>query len=140
MEKTSFEISERYVPEWVLDIRDSMQLDSGIEVACLKARRDGHDYVLSVVVEGEVRVNYDGSTYRHANQMPRELLEYFGGAKEAVGNHEVDVRDNNWFEEVIWVDGVEFSSEVSDIDFSSYATVEDIISALLEQLDTIELS
>lgn len=73
------------------DINDSMELDSRQIVAELT---DG-EYSASLEVNGEVRVTYNGTTYKCASQMPEELIKMFHN-----GNFykDVYVDMNNWFE------------------------------------------
>lgn len=111
-------VVDKYVADYLLDVSDSMQLDSGQEVCSIAAICQGHTYGISIIVHGQVRVNYKGDTFRHASQMPRELLDYFGGNRDSVRDNDVDIVENNWFEMVIYVDNCERQCDVVDIDFS----------------------
>lgn len=85
------------------EIHSSMQLDSGQQIASLKAG----DWKLSLEVRGEVRVLWnpdpsgdasDGQVYRSASQFPDELMEVFAKGYDTNGMPNIVIDDNNWFE------------------------------------------
>ena len=105
------------------DIHDSMQLDSGTDIATLEI---GH-YRLKEHVVGDVRVFWNPDparswedegteTYRHASQMPEELLRIFGGDKPWSDYSNLHVVNNNWFEVTVRYKGVVVYSDLDDMD------------------------
>ena len=72
---------------------DSMLFDSGTEIA---AYGTDECYVM-LDVHGDVRVHYKGCIYRHASDMPEELLAMFADGSWTK-NKDVEVIDNNWFD------------------------------------------
>lgn len=105
------------------DIHDSMQLDSGTVIATLEAG----DYRLKEHVVGDVRVFWNPDparswkdegteTYRHASQMPEELLRIFGGDKPLSDYPNLHVVNNNWFEVTVRYKGVVVYSDLDDMD------------------------
>lgn len=129
-------VLDRYAEDGILNVSDSMQLDSGSEVCSLTAESDGRVYGIDVITHGEVRVRYKGDIYRHASQMPEDLLGYLGGKRDTVKDSDVDVIENNWFEQVISEvngDGSpvrELSSDVTDIDFTAFKDTEELFAYL----------
>lgn len=78
------------------DIRNTLELDSGDDVAWLQ--RDGYNAVCRVC--GSVRVLYNDDVYKSACQMPEELLQIIHeGRTEESG---VEVVDSNWLEVLIY--------------------------------------
>lgn len=75
------------------NINDSMELESGQEIARLI--KDG--YAVTIEVRGEVRVVYDGDTYRDVSQFPDELVKMFHDGS-AYDSDDVYIDMNNWFE------------------------------------------
>lgn len=105
------------------DIHDSMQLDSGTVIATLEAG----DYRLKEHVAGDVRVYWNpdptkswedegAETFRHASQMPEELLRIFGGDKPWSDYPNLHVVNNNWFEVTVRYKGVVVHSDLDDLD------------------------
>jgi len=115
-----------FVP--LTELKDSMLLDSGQEVATLKYR--GYD--ISIRVCGEVRVDYKDDRYACASEMPDELLAKFRDAS-AYDDPDVNIIDNNWFEVFIDKDGVWTGrSDVTDLDED---TEEGLASGLKDMVD-----
>lgn len=79
------------------DINDSMELESGQEIA----RLEENGYAVTLEVQGDVRVVYKDVAYRHAGAMPDELLKLFHDGK-AYESEDVYVDMNNWFEVFFW--------------------------------------
>jgi len=79
------------------DINDSMELDSGQEIA----RLYDEDLCATLEVRGEVDVIYRGREYRTAGKFPETLTKLFHEGK-ADRKHGVEVIDNNWFEVFVW--------------------------------------
>lgn len=75
------------------DINSSMELDSGMEIACLTKG----PYRILLEVCGEVKVYYKGEAFYSASDMPDELRELFHN-RTAYEHPEVDSVYNNWFE------------------------------------------
>jgi len=94
-------------------IRDSMQLDSGQDIAWMEGDIDGFHFNASVRVTGEVRVTFRDQCYSHASQMPKELLDCYAagaGPEDIIKAAESDGRkygtpycvdNNNWLEECL---------------------------------------
>ena len=100
-------------------IRNSMQLDSGIEIAWLKV--DG--WKLSLQVLGEVRVTYnpdpdgwfeDGQDYRHASDFPPELMKVFSEGMNTADMPNIYIGNNNWFELLVEKEGKFINSDLVD--------------------------
>lgn len=53
------------------------------------------DTFVSLEVQGEVSVEYEGTLYRHASEMPEELLDIL--SEEAWDDDRAVVYYNNWF-------------------------------------------
>lgn len=99
-----------FVP--VSELVDSMLLDSGQYVATLKYK----GFEANIRVCGEVDVEYEGSDYKAACQMPEELLAKFRD-NSAYSDPDVNIIDNNWFEVFIDKDDKWTGySEVIDMD------------------------
>lgn len=72
---------------------DSMRLNSGTHVCHYQ---DGND-TIDIDVRGHVTVDFDGETYRHFSDMPKELQELFITGK-AYEDDRVLITENNWYE------------------------------------------
>lgn len=105
------------------EIHDSMQLDSDTVIAVLEVG----DYRLKVEVVGDVRVHWNPDptktcddegteTYRHACQMPDELLAIFSQDKPASDFPNLRVDNNNWYEAVVSYKGAIVYSDLADMD------------------------
>ena len=80
-------------------INDSMELDSGTDLATLKITLgDGRAIKATLEVRGEVRVHYLGDIYTCASNMPKDLVELFHNGGWDPDDGSVIVDDNNWFE------------------------------------------
>lgn len=79
------------------DINDSMELESGQEIA--RYEKDG--FVVTLEVHGDVRVIYDDTSYRSVHSMPEELIEMFHNGTAGT-NPDVYIDMNNWFEVFFW--------------------------------------
>ena len=87
------------------NINDSMELDSGQTVAQLRIKavsdssnHDDTDILITLEVQGHVKVFYKDDMYKCASQMPDELIKIFHDGyedPEAIG---LNVCENNWFE------------------------------------------
>ena len=97
----------------LLAINDSMELDSGQEVASLEIQQKGKTKVtITIEVQGCVKVDYKDNRYKCASQMPQELLDIFHNGyedPEAIG---LNVIENNWFEIYIEDGGLCVDSDV----------------------------
>ena len=79
------------------NINDSMELDSGLEIA----RLDKGKYAVTLEVCGSVRVLYKDNIYRNASNMPEELIQMFHNWRPEY-EEIVDCGMNNWFELFLW--------------------------------------
>lgn len=94
---------------------DSMCYDSGT----IMAECDIDDYKISIEVRGEVNVEYKGETYRHASDMPKELLEGFRDESYSQDTflglvNDLYIYQNNWYEVFICNDKGEFLDSFTD--------------------------
>ena len=94
---------------------DSMCYDSGT----IMAECDIDDYKISIEVRGEVNVEYKGETYRHASDMPKELLEGFRDVSYSQDAflglvNDLYIYQNNWYEVFICNDKGEFLDSFTD--------------------------
>lgn len=78
---------------------DSMLFDSGEQIAAMECE-DGNTHInIYLEVRGEVRVDFDGVTYRRPSEFPLELKELIKGNPicwDCEDDVYVDIR--NWFE------------------------------------------
>lgn len=127
MEKKSNDTLKILVP--LADLKDSMLLDSGQKVITISH----HGYDVTVHVVGEVLVDYKGSDYAAACQMPEDLLEKFRDGS-AYGDPDVTIINNNWFEAFINKDGAwtGWSTVIDDFENESK---EDIAGSLMDMVD-----
>ena len=72
---------------------DSMCFDSGTNICHYE---NGND-TIDIDVRGYVTVDFDGETYRHFSDMPKELQELFITGK-AYEDERVVISENNWYE------------------------------------------
>ena len=117
MEKEEF-----YCVKDIAEIYDSMEVPSGTELAGLTIG----DVRVTLEVHGDVRVTYEGRTYRDVADFPERLLYKFH-IGEADEDPNIDIEDNNWAEYFIWnvVDGKMIWTGISEVvDLCGY-TVED---------------
>ncbi len=127
IEKKSNDTLKILVP--LADLKDSMLMDSGQDVITINHR--GYD--VSVRVCGEVRVDYKGSRYAAACQMPEDLLAKFRDGS-AYSDPDVNVIDNNWFEAFIDKDG-QWTGSSSVIDDFDGESEEDVAKELVDMVD-----
>lgn len=104
----------------VMEIKDSMQLDSNQTIAHMKV----DDIDLTLEVRGDVRVQWNpepsgpyekGQVYKHASDFPEELLKVFAEHKDVSIMRNINVVDNNWFEIFVEKHGETIDSIVADI-------------------------
>ena len=93
-------------------INDSMELDSGQEIAELKIHRDS-DITITLVVHGNVTVIYKDKVYNHASEMPEELISLFHNEGYSPNHDDLSINENNWFEIYIEEDGQCIHSDVA---------------------------
>lgn len=90
------------IADFLIGIKDSMELDSGQVVATLETS----DLLVEIRVEGYVRVVFNDEVYKASSQMPQELIDLFhcGGMKyeKALEDGRLYIDDNNWFESFIY--------------------------------------
>lgn len=124
-------IFESYID--LKNINDSMELDSGQEVARLEKGK----YVVTLEVRGDVKIQYKDSTYKYASDMPDELIQMFHNWKPEYETI-LDCQMNNWFEVFLWEkgkDGMLHWSGISDVCDVENENKESIRKSLEEYLD-----
>jgi len=95
-----------------------MELDSGQQVAELaiikQNKKDGkkEKTVITLEVQGSVKVYYKDSMYKCASQMPDELLKIFHDGYDNQDDIGLNIIENNWFEVYVEVDGQCVHSDV----------------------------
>ena len=94
------------VADFLLGVNDSMELDSGQEVASLET--DG--LYVSIRVAGDVRVVFNDESYRASSQFPEELVELFHNGK-AWNDERVYVDNSNWFESFVYYKNPNYDPE-----------------------------
>ena len=92
------------VADFLTEINDSMELDSGQVVATLET----NDLLIEIRVEGYVRVVFNNEVYKASSQFPKELLELFHNGK-AYNDERVYIDDNNWFEVAIFTKNPDYN-------------------------------
>lgn len=115
------------------DVNNSMELDSGQEVA----RFEKGKYVVTLEVRGDVKVQYRDCTYRCASNMPEELIQMFHDWKPKY-EEVADCIMNNWFEIFLWEkdeNGMLHWSGISDVCDAENEDEESIRKSLEEYLD-----
>lgn len=116
------------------NINDSMELDSGQEIA----RLEKGEYVVTLEVHGSVRVLYKDNIYKCASQMPEELIQMFHNWKPEYEDI-VDCGMNNWFEMFLWEKGEDGElkwlgvSDVCDAEKSDAATLRKDLEEYLDE-------
>ena len=120
--------------EDIFDINDSMEVESGTELARLQAG----DNVVTLEVKGDVRVRYKGEIYKTPAQFPRELLDLFHD-NEANAVNGVEVIDNNWGELFYWTmknGTLEWTGDSELVDDISFKDFTDLVLTLKESLES----
>lgn len=117
------------------DKKDSLQLDSGTVIATLC--QDG--YLVSLEVRGEVRVTFDGVTYRVPSEFPQKLKDIISSGK-VWKDERVYIGNNNWFEVFVESrDGSDVLDWTSDtVDVEGYS-VSKVLELLIETLDAVKV-
>lgn len=118
-------------------INNSMELDSGIEVARHTRTTPKGILVATLEIRGDVRVYYKDGTYRCASQMPEELLAMFHDWKPEY-SESVNVVNNNWPEVFLWTkedDKLVWTgeSEVADAEGMTAAEIERLLSDYIDE-------
>lgn len=97
------------VADFLAEINDSMELDSGQVVATLET----NDLLIEIRVEGYVRVVFNNAVYAASSQMPQELIDLFhnGGEEyeKALEDGRLYIDDNNWFEVAIFTKNPDYN-------------------------------
>ncbi len=136
MKREDLNILAEFIPDWILGIKDSMQLDSGQEVCSITVEHEGKTTEAYVVVHGKVRVYYKGDVYKAACQFPQELLDFFAGKRPDL-KEDVEVVDSNWFEVFLDDPDVDRSDVVDDFNFTTIDDVRDwLITVVLAHLNS----
>ena len=98
---------------------DSMLFERGEVVAKAELVNEGKSITISLVVNGDVSVKFNGENYFGASDFSDELTELFKQGK-AYDDDRVEIYLNNWFE-YLWEDDAEV--EEADLSVSSPADV-----------------
>lgn len=136
-------ITDEFIPDWILGIKDSMQLDSDQEVCSITVEYKNKKIEARVLVVGEVKVIYNDDMYKASSQFPQELLDYFAGKRPELED-EVEVENNNWFELIVndvldnGAAGKEYYEDFVD-DFEDFTTVDDVRQWLLDAVTELSL-
>ena len=102
---------------------DSMLFERGEVVAKAELVNEGKSITISLVVNGDVSVKFNGENYFGASDFSDELTELFKQGK-AYDDDRVEIYLNNWFE-YLWED----DCEVEEADLCK-ASPEDILSTM----------
>lgn len=95
------------VADYLLNVNDSMELDSGQCVAELEVG----DVLATINVEGKVRVVFDDEVYRSASQFPQELRDLFHSGA-AYNSERIYIDDNNWFECYVYYKNPDYDKNI----------------------------
>ena len=107
-----FVLTDFYCHPKLKTIRDSMQLDSGVELISLEGLVRGYKVRVMESTQGEVRVIFRDVVYKRASEMPKELVRCYRRHRnpERValsdgGSYETPYYcdNNNWVEQGICV-------------------------------------
>lgn len=115
------------------DCVDSMLLDSNQEVATYELTDADGGGEVSVQVLGKVLVNFNGTYYDKASQMPNELLELIRNGKLWNDEH-VYVSENNWFEAILFRDDSNGGDTFLIEGWESKSELRDVLDASIEGL------
>ena len=91
-------------------IVDSMQLDSGQEIASMKV----NEYKIFIKTEGFVKVFYRGDCYKTPSKFPDELAKKFAEGYSCE-DPDIDVVENNWFELFVYKNDKFLHSDVIEL-------------------------
>lgn len=117
----------------LLEVKSSMELDSGTLLASLEAG----NVIVELEVRGDVRVEYQDDIYKAACQFPEELLKAFHDGS-AFNDPDVRIIDNNWFELGVYEKkgGKRVWTDYSTVDEEEdYDSVADVFSGMLAFLN-----
>ena len=122
-------------------IKDAMQLDSNNVICSYLC--PNKKYMVTIEVEGEVDVDYNGENYRQASDMPDELLELLGDPNNwysGDADEGLYVNSNNWFEIFIYYTDENGKEDewtgVSDVIECAGETDEQLMNDCIDYLDT----
>lgn len=95
---------------------DSMLFDSGEQIAAMECE-DGNTHInIWLEVRGEVRVDFDGVTYRRPSEFPdvlKELIKTNPGYWDCEDYVYVDM--NNWFEYIYEIDNERWNNYMDGV-------------------------
>lgn len=112
---------------------DSMLFPSDTVIAKLSCEAEEKQIDIYLEVRGEVRVTYKGELYVNPEDFPEELKKII--KQGLLFEHEdVYVGNNNWFEEIIYVDDQSFEGIVFEDNLATY-TKKELKSELLETVN-----
>ena len=97
------------------NIVDSLQLSSGTTIATLEV---GNGTVATVEVRGEVKIDFDGVTYREPADFPEELKQIIaeGRLLEMEYDDRLYIDANNWFEFFLSEKGELIGNDIVDVE------------------------
>lgn len=107
----------------------SMLFDRGTEVASYELTDADGGGVVSLYVCGDVRIDFEGTIYRYATEMPDELRELIRNGK-LDEDERVYVWENNWFEVLLNRNGTQY---YCDEPIDGYWESEDALRAELDE-------
>ena len=118
----------------ITNINDSMELPSHTEICNLTVSNNKTSYVISIIVNGDVKVYWDGTCYKDAYDFPNELLQYYHTHDENIlENHDFTEDLNNWFEYFIYKNDEEIGFDTIDIEKETSKELFDDMIAILEE-------
>ena len=118
------------------NLRDSMCYDSGINVLHAEVLMDdGRKYEVDIETQGHVKVFWHGDMYKHACQMPQELIDaYYNGTIDLDDDYEVV--ENNWWEISVYRDGkyLDGCSGLLDCNPADFKDLDEVKSTIIEYI------
>lgn len=121
-----------YNPDEFFKLGDSMCYDSGICVLTAQVHINGKNYEVTIETQGHVKVFWHGEMYKHASQMPEELIDaYYNGTIDTDDDYEVC--ENNWWEIFVFDDKHELlHSDVLDCEPREFKDEQELIDTIRE--------
>ena len=121
-------------PDWKT-MGDSMCFDSGTTFLEATISTDKGDIDVAIKAQGHVKVYYKDELYKHANQMPQELIEKFKDGS-VLYDDDCYITENNWWE-TLWGFNGHSDGEVFEIIPCDFEDEQDIREWLLEFADYV---
>lgn len=117
---------------------DSMLYDSGISIACVTLEKDGYEGTFDLTTQGSVKVFVGDNCYKHASQMPEEVLQQFRDGT-FYSNDDNYTDENNWWEVVYEIkepNGITYSDGfVLECDPKDYDSKNDFLNDIIEYFE-----